>query len=94
MLQVADAKRKIHEFLEDYGWVTNITKANYVKKGHRLEFKVGTSYGEVAVHVRDVREVLETIRILNEDQLAAALERLSELMHESEVEAVFSEEVV
>lgn len=86
MIDAQKAREAIHERLEDFGWETNVTYANYTRKGHALEFKVGTMYGEVTVHVRDRRIVTETIRVVNDEQLQDLLSRIEDLAHESEAE--------
>lgn len=88
MIDVQAARHKIHDHLVALGWTTNITMANYTRPNRRLEFKVGTSYGEVAVHVRDVREVVQTIRILTDEQAEDAMVQIEDLALESNLNAM------
>jgi hypothetical protein len=88
MIDVVSAHKAVHGRLEDLGWTTNVTGANYVRKGHTLEFKMGTMFGELTLHVRQGRVVTETYRILNEEQLEKLLSYIEDLAHESEVESM------
>lgn len=81
MIQAQTVRNEIHDFLTKSGWKTTVTGANYTRPGHTLEFKMGTSYGEVAVHIRQEGEIIETLRILSDDQVMPAISRLNAEMN-------------
>lgn len=87
MLNVYDVRTQIAQFLESRGWESNFAGPNFTNGDRRLEFKMGTSHGEVTVHIRDGRETIETVRVLNESHLQPLFNKITDLTTESDMEA-------
>lgn len=92
-IDVVATRIELIRFLSGLGWMSDgTTSANFVKGplGDRriLEFKIGTSYGEVTVHVRHIRETVDVIRIVNESQLDAVKEKINDLACASDRQAL------
>ena len=80
-IDVISERHKIVRHLSSHGYKPDSASGtNFIHPHRSLQFKIGTSYGEVTVHIREGRETVDTVRILNASQVGHLLNRIDDLV--------------
>lgn len=86
IIDEAAACKRVHEFLGERGFVPRDADGSDLQRGTDtgLRFKIGTVYGEVAVHVLEANRLTHTIRILRDTKVDEALANLERIIYPAE----------